>query len=85
MERLPFLALLVVFQVVVYYLRRLKDLGQLSRRLFVFIWTLFFSMVFFVGATGLNDFSCESLVVWGLLTLFQLVVGYLLAPILGVQ
>jgi len=85
MERLPFLALLVVFQVVVYYLCRLKDLGQLSRRLFVFIWTLFFSMVFFFGATGLNDFSCEALVVWGLLTLFQLVVGYLLAPILGVR
>ena len=85
MERLPFLALLLIFQVVVYYLHRLKVRGQLNRHRFVVILTLFFSMVFFVGATGLNDFSCEALIVWGLLTLFQLMVGYLLAPILGVR
>ena len=85
MKWLPLLGLLLIFQAVVYYLRRLKLRGQLNRHRFVVISTLFFSLVFFVGATGLTNFSWKTLAVWGLLTLLQLVAGYLLAPILGVR
>ncbi len=85
MKWLPFLGLLLTFQVVVYVLRRLKACGRLNRRRFVAILTLFFSIVSFVGATGLTNFSWKTLTVWGLLTLLQLLVGYLLAPTLGVR
>lgn len=85
MKWLPFLGVLLIFQIVVYGLHRLKACGQLNRHRFVAILTLFFSIIFFVGATGLTNFSWETLAVWGLLTLLQLLVGYLLAPILGVR
>ena len=84
MKWLPFLVLLLLFQMLIYSLHRLKARRQLNRHRFAITLALFFSAVFFVGATGLTDFSWKTLTVWGGIALLQLLAGYLLAHILRV-
>jgi 4-amino-4-deoxy-L-arabinose transferase-like glycosyltransferase len=80
-----FLGLLVAFQVVILLLYRLSKSHKLTKQRFVIISSLFFSTIFFIGSTGLTNFSPSALVIWGLLTLLQLVAGYLITPFFGIN
>jgi len=77
--------LVITFQLVVYFLRKLHINNQLTRARFVMALTFFFSTVFFVGATGLTTFTRETLIIWVFLSTLQGVVGYLIAPFFGIK
>jgi hypothetical protein len=79
------IALVITFQFVVYFIRRLHTNGQLTRVRFVIVLTFFFSIVFFVGATGLTTFTRETLIIWVFISTLQGIVGYLIAPFLGIK
>lgn len=80
-----FLGLLVAFQIVTLFLYRLSKHQKLTKHRFVIILSLFFSTIFFIGSTGLTNFTPSALVIWSLLTFLQFVAGYLIAPYFGVN
>ena len=79
------IGLVILFQALIYSFHRLRKREALTRWRFVVGVTAFFSLVFFIGSTGLSNFSWETLTVWCGLTLLQMVVTYLLAPIFGIR
>jgi|YNPMSStandDraft_1061717.scaffolds.fasta_scaffold10615_2 hypothetical protein len=79
------IGLVILFQVLIYYFHKLRKRGTLTRWRVTIGVTAFFSLVFFVGSTGLSNFSWKALTVWCGLTLLQVVATYLLAPILGIR
>jgi 4-amino-4-deoxy-L-arabinose transferase-like glycosyltransferase len=85
MEWIIFLGFLVAFQVIIFLLYRLSKHHKLTKQRFVIILSLFFSTIFFIGSTGLTNFTPSALVIWGLLTLLQFIAGYLIAPFFGVN
>ena len=79
------IVLVILFQALIYYFNELRKRKTLTRWRWTFGVSVFFSLVFFVGATGLSNFSWKALIVWFGMTLLQMVIAYLLAPLLRIQ
>jgi hypothetical protein len=82
---LPFLALIILFQIIVFTIHRMRMASRLNRRNFTLIVTFFFSSVFAFGVFSQADGLVNDVFIWLALTVFQLIVAYSLAPFLGIN